>query len=310
MSTFTTAKNLEQVARGGDLGTWDTPENSNWGIVDASLGQVATISLNNSNVALSTPQYQCNHIIFNSTLTGSVTITFPTTFTGAYSIQNLCTGSSAFIITMTTTAASSGFNICAPPGEIVDIFNDGTNLKYRNLGRVGSYWDYAGSSVPAWVAGCTVPPYLNCDGTTFAAATYPALATILGSTTLPDSKGRARFALGQGSGRLTSSQGGLDGTTIFAGGGQQAVTLFTSNLPAYTPVGTITNGAISMPNISFVIANAGADCPGGGSVGGAVTPNFSQGTSTFTGNAQGGTSFPSENVPPGFISGLMMIRAG
>jgi hypothetical protein len=74
-------------------------------------------------------------------------------------------------------------------GQIVDVLNDGSNLRFKNLGGpIGSYWDYAGSSNPAWNSGCTVPPYLNCDGSTFSAATYPSLAVILGSTTLPDEK--------------------------------------------------------------------------------------------------------------------------
>src|SRR5258708_6198785 len=115
MSTFTVAKNLERVANGADVGTWDAPTNSNWSIVDACLGQSVTVGLNNSNVVLSSPQYQCAQIIFNSTLTGSVLITFPSTFTGPYIIQNLCTGTSAFTVTLQTTVAG-GQVVGCPPG--------------------------------------------------------------------------------------------------------------------------------------------------------------------------------------------------
>jgi microcystin-dependent protein len=297
MSTFTVSKNLEQVPRGGDLGTWDTPENSNWAIVDAALGQIVTIGLNNSNVVLSSPQYQCAEIIFNSTLTGSVTITFPSTFTGPYIIQNLCTGTSAFTITLQTTVAG-GQVVACPPGDSFNAINDGTNLKYHNFGRIGSYWDYAGSSVPNWISACTVTPYLNCDGTTFSAATFPVLAGILGSTTLPDSKGRTRFALDQGAGRISSVATGFSGSSVGSGGGTQTTTLVTANLPPYTPSGVNTTAN------SIWFQAGGVNVGAGGnfslSAGGAVT---------FTGNAQGGTSTPFTNLDPSYIGGLTMIRS-
>lgn len=157
MVTYTNAKNIELVANSSYVGTWDQPTNSNWSIVDAALGQNTNITLNNSPVTLSAAQYQCYQITFSSTLTGNVAITFPSTFTGPYSILNNCTGSSAFVVTLRTTV-SGGQVIGCPFGEVFDVFNDGTNLKFRNFGRVGSFVDYIGSSVPAWNTACSVPP--------------------------------------------------------------------------------------------------------------------------------------------------------
>ena len=203
-STFTPNINLEEPARNDDVGTWDTPVNNNMTLLDLVVGGIATIGLNNSPVVLSNAQFRASNITFNSTLTGSVTITFPTSFTKPYTIGNLCTGSSAFVITLQTTA-TGGQAICCPPQEFVDVFNDGTNIKFRNLGRIGAYWDYAGSSVPAWVTGCTVPPYLNCDGSVIASSIYTLLPSILGSSLLPDTRGRSRFTLDQGAGRISSA---------------------------------------------------------------------------------------------------------
>src|SRR5882724_4241057 len=222
VSTFTPNIQWEEPARGDDVGIWDTPVNNNGTLIDLVTGAINTISLNNSPVVLAAAQFQSRNITFNSTLTGSVAITFPTSFTKSYQIRNICTGSSAFVVTLGTTAAG-GKVVCCPPGESVDVVNNGTDLYFHNLERVGSYWDYAGSSVPAWVSGCTVPPYLNCNGGTFSATTYPALAVILGSTTLPDSRGRARFALDAGVGRVSSAISGVAGNTIFAGGGDQSL---------------------------------------------------------------------------------------
>src|SRR5260221_13666477 len=146
-STFTPNIQWEEPARGDDVGTWDTPVNNNGTLIDLVTGAIATIPLNNSNIVLSNAQFRSKGITFNSTLTGSVTITFPTSFTKSYEIQNLCTGSSAFTVTLATTAAG-GQAICAPPGVTIDCFNDGVNFKFKNFwGPVGSLFDFPGSSV-------------------------------------------------------------------------------------------------------------------------------------------------------------------
>jgi len=301
MVAYTTTKNLAQVANSSYVGTWDGPTNLNWGIVDAALGQSVTIGLNNSPVVLSAAQYQCAQVTFNSTLTGSVAITFPSTFTGPYIIYNACTGSSLYIVTLQTTVAG-GQAIACPPGELFDAFNDGTNLKYRNFGRVGTYWDYAGSSVPAWIAGCTVPPYLNCDGTTFSSATYPTLANLIG-TTLPDSRGRFRATLNQTTTRLVSTSGSLDGNTLLAGGGG-ATTLSSQNIPpvsitdpGHTHTTTMNDGSPAQTN----------KWQGGGS-GADYGPYTTQsGVTGITAGSTSPTSFVP--VPPAYVGGLTLIRA-
>lgn len=303
---------LAQPTRNSDVGTWDTPMNGNASILDLIAGGIATIGLNNSNVVLSAAQFQCEEIVFNSTLTGSVTITFPTSFTKPYSIQNLCTGSSAFTVTLTTTAAG-GQAIGCPPGEMFEVRNDGTNIKFKNLGRVGSYWDHCGSSVPNWVPACTTVPYLNCDGTTFSSASFPVLAGYLGGNTLPDFRGRVRGYLNQGTGRITTgtSLGGVDGNTLAAAGGQQIILLSSKNLPS-TALNEPSSGhfhttpsARSFPNNQL----------GGG--GGNVADRFdSAGSNNASTNVTTGITFGSSAptnfsvLPPMAIGGLTLIRAG
>lgn len=299
MSTFTSARNLELVARGDDVGIWDTPTNSNWTVVDNAIGGISVIPLNNSNVTLNAAQAGSAMITFNSTLTGSVNITFPSTITGFYTIQNVCTGSSAFTVTLQTTV-SGGQAIGAMPGTPFDILNDGTNIKFKSLERVGTYWDYAGSSVPAWVSICTVPPYLNCDGTTFASSTFPILATIFGGTTLPDARGRFRGALNQGTARLTSSAG-LDGNTIYTSGGGVTV-LSSQNMP---PILITDPGHIHGIGDATIVGSGGA----GDVRAGAGTVAVS--CSATTGISAGSTSPTSFNaIPPAYVGGLTLIRAG
>jgi microcystin-dependent protein len=302
VSTFTPNIQWEEPARGDQVGTWDTPVNNNGTLIDRVVGGQVGISLNNSNVVLSAAQFQAKLITFQSTLTGSVVITFPTSFVKSYEIQNLCTGTSAFTITLTTT--NPGLVVCAPPGEIVDVVSDGSSFRFKNLGRVGSLMDYAGSSVPSWISGCSAPPFLNCDGTAFSSASFPALTVFLGGTTLPDARGRFRLTLNQGTGRVTTGNGGVDGNTNLAGGGTPNITLVTANLPAYTPSGNIVSSAASQ--------NQGLSVSGGGTI--IATPGSGSNygipvNSVFTGNAQGGTSQPLLIVNPAYVGGLTLIRS-
>ncbi len=303
MVAFTTARGLYQVANSSFVGTWDVPENSNWDVVDSALGKITTIQLNNTPVTLTAAQVQDFQITFSSSaapggnLAGNVAVTFPlvspssTVLTGPYVIQNLCGNSSLFTVTLQTTVVG-GQVVACKPGEPFDVINDGTNFKFKNLGHIGSYWDYAGSSVPNWVTACTVPPYLNCDGTAFSSATYPTLASILG-TTLPDSRGRARFTLNQTTTRLNSTGGGLNGNTILSSGGVDSSLISSSN---------ITAAALGGDNLAKFIGSVAV-------TGAAAINVYTDGgiASAFFGST---SPVALTNIPPAYVSGITMIRAG
>jgi hypothetical protein len=304
MSTFSPNLNIEEVARNADVGVWDTPTNNNWTLMDSVCGAIATQALNNSNVVLSAAQFQSRNITFNSTLTGSVTITFPTSFTKSYEIQHLCTGSSAFTITLATTAAG-GQVIGCPPGEIIDVINDGTNLKYKNFGRIGEYWDYLGSSSPNWNDTCTIPPYQICAGGTISSAFYPVLTGLLGGTTLPDLRGRSRYMLDQGVGRVSSANCGIPGNTLLGAGGSQF-------LQTHTHANTATvNDPGHVHGINLFIEGASNLQPAGaatGSIGVYNSNNATTGITVTANNAPAGLG-GNQNMPPVLVSGLMLIRA-
>lgn len=303
-------KALEQPARGSLVGVWDTPVNSNMDIIDASLGGAAAIALTNSPVVLSSAQYRNIFITFTGALSGTCAITFPLVGS-VYTVQNLTSNTSAFQVTLQTTVAGSQV-IGAPWGEPFDIMTDASgNVKFRNLGRVGSYMDWGGSSVPAWISNCTIPPYLNCTGAAFSSATYPVLATILGGTTLPDSPGRVRATLNQGTGRITSgsSTGGVDGNTNLSGGGAQTTTLSSQNVPSVP---------ITDPTHTHDIPTTG----GGGAdtfygTQPIVRGNLNPGALTITSSAAAtgitaGSTSPTNfsNLPPMYVGGITLIRAG
>jgi hypothetical protein len=302
----------------GDLpGLWGSAAiNPDLVAIDGMLGGAVTVSLTNAPVTLTVPagftatpsagptQSQNAFINFSGTLTGDCTITFP--MPGFYIVNNRCVVG-AFVVFLASSAP--GNIITAPPGECVEVFCDGVSMWYVGLGRVGEYMDLAAAAVPRWISVCTIPPYLNCDGTTFSATTYPALAALLGGNTLPDSRGGARFALNQGTGRITASGGfGIDGTTLLAAGGTE--TFNQANLPNYNldlSGLSIANGTniSSAPSAQVTNISQGAGNPKNGyQPGYPLTVNLS-----ISGTVPSGGS-GSPNLPPGYVGGLTLIRAG
>ena len=303
VSTFTPNINLEEPARGDDVGTWDTPVNNNMTLLDLSVGANTAVGLGSGNVTLSIAQYRSAVLTFNSTLIQNTTVTFPSTFTKPYLVGHVATGSSAFTITLATTV-SGGQVVAIPPGEYVGVANDGTNIKFTTgLDRVGAYADFATTSVPAWISACTVPPYLQTVGGTFSSATYPQLAIFLGGTTLPDSRARARIALDAGTNRVTAGVSGISGNTLFAAGGDQNLTSHNHGLTDPGHNHAVTGGIFAFPDAS---ASAG----GAGGVETGTVLNSIAISNHVTGitiaNAGGGAS---QNMPPAYVGGITMIRA-
>ena len=206
--------------------------------------------------------------------------------------------------------------IVGAPGEFIaveqgcaaDIFLDGTNVKFRNLPPVGSYLDVIDTTTPLWITSCQKPPYLLCDGSTFSAVTYPYLNTKLGGTTLPDLRGRARYYLDGGTGRITTAGSGIDGSTRLSAGGAQNVTIAAGNLPQLTV--TITD-----PGHLHTIGSAPSDATGGIFNQGPTaqqnsTVNTDTKTTGITATANtGGANTAVNKMPPACIGGLTLIRA-
>lgn len=327
-SVYTQNLAVEEPGSGDYAGTWNTPVNSNMVIFDSAIGTIQQIDLTAGSVTLSTAQARSAFLNFVGTLGANATVTVPglssapgTTISGkGYTLQNRCANSSVYTITLATTVAGRE-SICLPPYEPTDVLIEGSNssnagaVRFRNLGRVGTLWDYAGSSVPNWVSGCTIPPYLNCDGTSFSSATYPTLSIILGGTTLPDARGRFRATLNQTTGRITSgsSTGGVDGNTNLASGGSQTTTLSSQNVPP-TPI------SITDPGHLHAIHGNSGTYVGGGGVTSPLSGSFSSANSSNEGNtdknttgisATVGNASPTNfsNVPPSYICGLTLIRS-
>lgn len=291
--------------RGSDVGTWDTPINGDFNLIDQNLGALSTVSLTNANVTLTSDQYACGTIRLTGVLTGNVAVIFPTV-QAWWTIDNQTTG--AFVATI---SIGSGQVIAVEQGAAADILIDGTNVKFRNLPPVGTYLDVCDAALPAWIAACTVPPYLNCDGTTFNATTYPYLNTKLGGNTLPDIRGGSRASLNQGTSRITTAGSGIDGNTRFSRGGNELSQAHTHAVNGNTggeSQGHVHGGVLTSFTQSGVAAGGSflAVQAISAGVSGAQSQDHTHGIS-LTSAAFG--SGASQNMPPMTISGITLIRA-
>lgn len=172
-----------------------------------------------------------------------------------------------------------------------------------------------------WPVAAAPSKWILCTGQAISRTTYSALFAILGTTygsgdgsttfNVPDYRGRTTFMNDGGTGRLQTAYFGADPTVIGNSGGIQYSQIFTGNLPAYTPSGVVTNGGISISQNAITAsfnfyASGGVPAVNGAA---SATITASQGSSTFSGFAQGGSSVAFTNVPPGTITNKI-IYAG
>jgi microcystin-dependent protein len=159
---------------------------------------------------------------------------------------------------------------------------------------IGAMIDYAGTTAPS---SNFVFPY----GQQVSQSTYATLYSRFGSNAygsdggglfyLPDLRGRVVAGKdnmgGSSANRILDL---IDGDVLGTVGGNETRTLLTANLPAYTPAGSISNGAIDDGGAITGAATFSATIGAGVAVPNGTGAASSQGTSTFTGTAQGGTS--------------------
>jgi microcystin-dependent protein len=303
--------------RGTDTGTWDVPVNGDFTIIDSMIGGVTSLALSSTPVTLATSQAQNSIIRLTGTLLANVSITVPSIYT-SWTIDNqLLNSPSSFCAILVST---SGTNQIGLPPSIQDVFYDGTSLRYKNLGQVGEYWDYAANVIPTWVGASTIQPYLNCNGVAFSSATYPILTNLLGGTTTPDARGRARYALNSGTGRITTGGAGVDGNTIFAGGGSNGITLSAANIPSLNSAGSNSITVNANNSGLNLAATGGSVFTSGGATGVAnaspATTNNSwvnlaaiSGTNTINVTYSNGALTSLTNAAAGYVGGITMIRA-
>ena len=167
-----------------------------------------------------------------------------------------------------------------------------------------------------WAATTPNSAFAFPTGQQISRTTYAALFALIGTTygvgdglltfNLPDKRGRVSMAVDPTGGLVNSATMTPDGSTLGAKGGAQSSVLSTANLPAYTPSGSITNGAISISHnaITGTSSTGGGGFACGGNSGASISA--SQSTSTFSGTAQGGSNASFTNIQPTIACNYIM----
>ena len=320
------------VPNTGDLpGTWSSAAlNPDFVALDGYFGGVQTISAGSANIVLTSPsgftptpsggptQAQNAVLRFTGALTANVQVTLP--MPGFYIVENLTTGN--FVLSF--RAIASGEVIGVDQGEVQHVYNDGTNVRFVNLGRICHVEIWAGySAMPAWVTACTKPPFLLCDGTVYNGSTYPYLQAKLGGAFggngistfgVPDLRGRVPLPYDGTGTRITSAGCGLNGQTIGAALDEQTVTLQQSDLPNIKPTFTGTAAQIAPSDSTNFLTHAVSIGNPGGS-GYFAAENYVLDTASYipagtissiNGNV---TQTDVPNVPPAQVTGIAVIRA-
>lgn len=333
---YTVNQYLNVPDTGSLPGSWGTTAvNANMSALDGKLGGFVTISLSSATtMTLSVPagaatgltpgagptQSQNALIKFTGTLTGNNTINL--TMPGYYIVQNACASADVYFVKL-SPATAGGASVCAPPGQKVWVYFDGTDVDYVDMPAVGSALDLHTNTttVPVWISNCTIRPYLVKDGSTYSTSSYTALAMLLGSTFggngvttfgVPDERARARIAVdlsvsGATSARITATTGGAGvlGSVLGTSGGSQFMLQHTHTatdaghvhgVNSYTAAATNAAG-VFVPNVTSNLFSSTA-------------PNLIGttlvGTASIT-NANAGTG-SSGNMIPFIISFLPLIK--
>jgi len=136
---------------GADVDLWGENDlNPDFVAVDGLIGGVQTISATNVPITLTSPagfvptpgagptQSQNRVLRFTGVLSADVVVTLP--IPGAYIIENLTTGN--FVLSFRGITATEV--VGTPPGERVEVYNDGANVRFVNLARMGLMEMWAG----------------------------------------------------------------------------------------------------------------------------------------------------------------------
>jgi hypothetical protein len=243
-STYTTNKSIEKPGNGDYVNTWNVPVNSDWDIIDASLGGTTTLNATGASgtTTLTASQYRPPTLIVAGVLTANVTYSLPSGIGGHWVIYNNTSGAH----TVTFASAGGGTSTLITQGSRVLVYCDGTNtalgvtsvsvaaggasgdVQYNNGGALdgSSNFTFDGTNL---VLGATsvgemrVRNSLKIYGTTsgYVGLTVPSAAG--GTTyTLPNADGTNGQVLStDGAGTLswaTASGGGTSGVSSFSGG--------------------------------------------------------------------------------------------
>lgn len=320
---------------GADVDTWGEDDiNPNMVALDGYLAGVQNIAVTGGPITLTAPagftatpsagptQAQNAVLQFTGVLTANVVVTLP--LPGRYVVANLTTGNFQLQLVGAVSVVEA---IALPQGSYHTIINDGSRVRFVDLGKVGDLEFWAGlTSMPAWVTFCSVPPYIIAEGGLVSGgATFPYLMARLGpnfggngttSFGMPDLRGRVPLAYDATGARITVGGCGIAGTVMGAAGGSQSITLNIDSMPSHYHAAGIFDPTHTHGHNAAV--NGGGSGTGGGgfplnaqgfatisAAGTGVRVNSSNGLDTTY--SQGG-NLGHFNVQPAQVCGIWVVK--
>ena len=327
---------------GADVDLWGENDlNPDFVAVDGMFGGVQAISLSNIPVTLSAPagftptpgagptQSQNRVLRFTGTLTADVTVTLP--IPCSYLVENFTTGNFDVILRGATAATEV---IAIAQGSAVNVYNDGSRVRFVGLGDVGKMEMWAGlSAMPSWVDKCTVKPWLLCDDTVYNIADYPYLGNRFlgkyggnGITTFanPDLRGRFPLAYDATGTRVTNAVSGVTGNTLGSSGGTQGGNLNANQVPTLSGITgsnsiTVSSGNAGGSGSNVIRGPSPSQAVPGGTAAGVAWVAFvdvvtssalvsTNPTQTITVAYTNASQQPLSNIPPTVVTGIWVVK--
>lgn len=198
-NTFAPGKStLVEPPRGSYSGTWDSPVNSNWGLLAATLSgttniNAASIQPGNPYVVLTFENFDTTPTPLNNLVAGQniriqvtgallfdISIKLKDGYAGTWIIDNRTSGN--FKVNVLTTATGS-VGIQPAQGYMTTIFCDGTNVYYSDLGSSQIFVEnHVKTGTIILYGSATVQNgYLLCNGAAISRTAYADLFSKIGT---------------------------------------------------------------------------------------------------------------------------------
>jgi microcystin-dependent protein len=215
----------------------------------------------------------------------------------------------------------SGVLILGTP--YVALYNNSDAVWYLHGGAANTYAIPLAGGLDYWAATAPNSAFAFPAGQAISRTTYASLYSLIGTTygvgdnsttfNLPDKTERVSVMKASSAARLTSTYFGGNSTVLGAVGGLETHTIATTNLPSYTPSGSIStvfNNSQQFYGGTGVLSTT----TGGGAFSLPVIPKDSAFilpdnwglASSFTGNNNGGNSTPIRTVQPTIVCNYIM----
>ena len=211
-SSFTTNKSIEKPANGDYPGTWSTPVNSDWDIIDRAFGGVTSLTATGvtGTQILTLAEYRAPIIVIGGALAGTAVLNYqiPSGIGGFWYIYNNTTGSTTYTINL--ISGGGGTTVTLAQGFMTACISDGVNI--RRADNAPGSGSTGVTSISFGTTGLT--PATGSTGAVIAAGTLNVANGGTGTTSLSSGS----VLIGAGTSAVTSVSPSSSGNVLTSNG--------------------------------------------------------------------------------------------